>query len=214
MTEPIYPEMPQHGLVVLIGPSGAGKSTLARTWPASQVLSLDAPREVVSDDFSIKFSSLSRRTSKTVLLCEPGGGAVWRRLATVVVGSAFTMSGSQRPSPPPAPMGYEGANRCARRARRPRDGRRLPYRTRRTPVPCAVQLVHRRCAGGPTSCAPSATRGAPSGTLRSPITPPEARRPPTGRSRRTVETASLPAPNPDHCLGRFYQVRGPGPGSL
>jgi predicted kinase len=50
MTELIYPEMPEHSLVVLIGPSGAGKSTVARTWPASQVLSLDALREVVSDD--------------------------------------------------------------------------------------------------------------------------------------------------------------------
>ncbi|MFJ1804505.1 AAA family ATPase [Streptomyces sp. NPDC088180] len=42
--------MPEHSLVVLIGPSGAGKSTIARTWPASQVLSLDALREVVSDN--------------------------------------------------------------------------------------------------------------------------------------------------------------------
>ncbi|MFI2318386.1 ATP/GTP-binding protein [Streptomyces sp. CB00072] len=50
MTELIYPEMPKHSLVVLIGPSGAGKSTIARTWPASQILSLDALREVVSDD--------------------------------------------------------------------------------------------------------------------------------------------------------------------
>ncbi|MBL3806107.1 ATP/GTP-binding protein [Streptomyces sp. TSRI0384-2] len=39
-----------HSLVVLIGPSGAGKSTFARTWPASQVLSLDALREAVADD--------------------------------------------------------------------------------------------------------------------------------------------------------------------
>ncbi|MEW2497561.1 ATP-binding protein [Streptomyces nodosus] len=50
MTELIYPEMPEHSVVVLIGPSGAGKSTIARTWPASQVLSLDALRETVSDD--------------------------------------------------------------------------------------------------------------------------------------------------------------------
>lgn len=54
MPEPIYPPMPEHSLVVLIGPSGAGKSTIARTWPASQVLSLDALREVVSDDFPVK----------------------------------------------------------------------------------------------------------------------------------------------------------------
>ncbi|MER7042736.1 ATP-binding protein [Streptomyces microflavus] len=51
MTELIcYPPMPEQSLVVLIGASGAGKSTLARTWPASQVLSLDALREVISDD--------------------------------------------------------------------------------------------------------------------------------------------------------------------
>ncbi|MEU1128362.1 ATP-binding protein [Streptomyces sp. NPDC005900] len=51
MTElPCYPPMPEHSLMVLIGASGAGKSTLARTWPASQVLSLDALREAVSDD--------------------------------------------------------------------------------------------------------------------------------------------------------------------
>uniref|UniRef100_UPI002F918BD8 ATP-binding protein n=1 Tax=Streptomyces sp. NBC_01562 TaxID=2975879 RepID=UPI002F918BD8 len=36
--------------MVLIGASGAGKSTLAGTWPASQVLSLDALRGAVSDD--------------------------------------------------------------------------------------------------------------------------------------------------------------------
>ncbi|WP_331762374.1 ATP-binding protein (plasmid) [Streptomyces sp. NBC_01527] len=45
-----YPELPKKGLVVLIGASGAGKSVLASTWPATQVLSLDALRGVVSDD--------------------------------------------------------------------------------------------------------------------------------------------------------------------
>jgi predicted kinase len=50
MTELVYPPLPEHSLVVLIGPSGAGKSTIANTWPASQVLSLDALRETVSDD--------------------------------------------------------------------------------------------------------------------------------------------------------------------
>lgn len=48
----------ENALVVLIGPSGAGKSTLAGTWPASQVLSLDALRGAVSDDFSVKSSVL------------------------------------------------------------------------------------------------------------------------------------------------------------
>lgn len=43
-------ELAQSAAVVLIGPSGAGKSTLAGTWPATQVLSLDALRGQVSDD--------------------------------------------------------------------------------------------------------------------------------------------------------------------
>ncbi|MCX4919924.1 ATP-binding protein [Streptomyces sp. NBC_00687] len=42
--------LPENSLVVLIGASGAGKSTLASTWPASQVLSLDDLRGIVSDD--------------------------------------------------------------------------------------------------------------------------------------------------------------------
>ncbi|MER5781272.1 ATP-binding protein [Streptomyces mobaraensis] len=50
MTSVLYPDLPENGLIVLIGASGAGKSTLARTWPASQVLSLDGLREMVSDD--------------------------------------------------------------------------------------------------------------------------------------------------------------------
>ncbi|WP_328884683.1 ATP-binding protein [Streptomyces sp. NBC_00299] len=50
MTSVLYPELPENGLIVLIGASGAGKSTLARTWPASQILSLDGLRGVVSDD--------------------------------------------------------------------------------------------------------------------------------------------------------------------
>ncbi|MFB7781886.1 AAA family ATPase [Streptomyces vinaceus] len=50
MTSPTFPYLPESCLVVLIGASGAGKSTLASTWPASQVLSLDALRETVSDD--------------------------------------------------------------------------------------------------------------------------------------------------------------------
>lgn len=44
------PEFPDAALVVLIGPSGAGKSTLAASWPATQVLSLDGLRGMVSDD--------------------------------------------------------------------------------------------------------------------------------------------------------------------
>ncbi|WP_331752136.1 ATP-binding protein [Streptomyces sp. NBC_00829] len=50
MTAPTYPDLPESCLVVLIGASGAGKSTIAGTWPASQVLSLDAMREAVSGD--------------------------------------------------------------------------------------------------------------------------------------------------------------------
>jgi predicted kinase len=50
MTPPLYTDLPENGLIVLIGASGAGKSTLAGTWPASQVLSLDGLRGSVSDD--------------------------------------------------------------------------------------------------------------------------------------------------------------------
>ncbi|WP_225828923.1 ATP-binding protein [Streptomyces naphthomycinicus] len=50
MTSVLYPDLPENGLIVLIGASGAGKSTLARTWPASQVLSLDGLRGMVGDD--------------------------------------------------------------------------------------------------------------------------------------------------------------------
>lgn len=50
MTSVLYPDLPENGLIVLIGASGVGKSTLARTWPASQVLSLDQLRGTVSDD--------------------------------------------------------------------------------------------------------------------------------------------------------------------
>ncbi|GAA2524401.1 ATP-binding protein [Streptomyces longisporus] len=47
---PLYPQLPENALIVLIGASGAGKTTLARTWPAFQVLSLDTLRGWVSDD--------------------------------------------------------------------------------------------------------------------------------------------------------------------
>lgn len=52
MTSPwqMQQDLPENALTVLIGASGAGKSTLARTWPASQVLSLDGLRGTVSDD--------------------------------------------------------------------------------------------------------------------------------------------------------------------
>ncbi|MEE1943048.1 ATP-binding protein [Streptomyces sp. TRM 70361] len=50
MTAPLSPHLPERCLVVLIGASGAGKSTLAATWPATQVLSLDALRGTISDN--------------------------------------------------------------------------------------------------------------------------------------------------------------------
>ncbi|MFJ6486443.1 hypothetical protein [Streptomyces sp. NPDC091682] len=59
MTSVLYPNLPEDALVVLIGASDAGESTLARTWPASQLLSLDTLRGTVSDDFSVKFSVLN-----------------------------------------------------------------------------------------------------------------------------------------------------------
>jgi predicted kinase len=50
MTVSLYPDLPEHALLVLIGPSGAGKSTLASTWPPTQVVSLDTLRGVMSDN--------------------------------------------------------------------------------------------------------------------------------------------------------------------
>ncbi len=59
MTTLLYPGLPENALWVLIGASGAGKCTPAATWPATQVLSLDALRGTVSDDFFVKFSMLT-----------------------------------------------------------------------------------------------------------------------------------------------------------
>lgn len=44
------PATTEPALVVLLGVAGAGKSTIAAQWRPSQVLSLDAYRELVSDD--------------------------------------------------------------------------------------------------------------------------------------------------------------------
>lgn len=44
------PMTAEPALVVLIGVAGAGKSTIAKRWRPSQVLSLDAYRELVADD--------------------------------------------------------------------------------------------------------------------------------------------------------------------
>ncbi|MGW3060638.1 AAA family ATPase [Streptomyces goshikiensis] len=41
--------IPDPALIVMIGASGSGKSTLASSWPATQVLELDAFRAMVSD---------------------------------------------------------------------------------------------------------------------------------------------------------------------
>ncbi|MYU00017.1 AAA family ATPase [Streptomyces sp. SID8350] len=72
--------MPQHSLVVLIGASGAGKSTLAATWPASQVLSLDALREAVSDDAGDQGATVDAVAALGLLL----EARMRRRLFTVV----------------------------------------------------------------------------------------------------------------------------------
>ncbi|MDQ1013384.1 putative kinase [Streptomyces sp. V4I23] len=88
MTELIYPQMPEHSLVVLIGPSGAGKSTIARTWPASQVLSLDALREVVSDDAGDQDATGDAVAALHLLL----EARMRRRLFTVVDATNVTRS--------------------------------------------------------------------------------------------------------------------------
>ncbi|MEU9594391.1 ATP-binding protein [Streptomyces sp. NPDC048193] len=88
MTELIYPQMPEHSLVVLIGPSGAGKSTIARTWPASQVLSLDALRETVSDDAGDQDATGDAVAALHLLL----EARMRRRLFTVVDATNVTRS--------------------------------------------------------------------------------------------------------------------------
>lgn len=88
MTELIYPEMPEHSLVVLIGPSGAGKSTIAATWPASQVLSSDALREVVSDDAGDQDATGDAVAALHLLL----EARMRRRLFTVVDATNVTRS--------------------------------------------------------------------------------------------------------------------------
>lgn len=87
-TPTFYPEMPEHSLVVLIGPSGAGKSTLASTWPASQVLSLDALREVVSDDAGDQDATGDAVAALHLLL----EARMRRRLFTVVDATNVTRS--------------------------------------------------------------------------------------------------------------------------
>ncbi|QIB49511.1 ATP-binding protein [Streptomyces aureoverticillatus] len=46
--QPLDTTIPDPALIVMIGASGSGKTTLARTWPATQVLELDAFRAMVS----------------------------------------------------------------------------------------------------------------------------------------------------------------------
>ncbi|MER7235264.1 ATP-binding protein [Streptomyces olivaceus] len=81
---PPYPEMPEHSLVVLIGPSGAGKSTIANSWPASQVLSLDALREVVADDAGDQGATGDAVAALHLLLLLLLEARMRRRLFTVV----------------------------------------------------------------------------------------------------------------------------------
>ncbi|MFD9396493.1 hypothetical protein ACFWBB_38860 [Streptomyces sp. NPDC060000] len=64
---------------------GGPKTTIANTWPASQVLSLDALRETVSDDFSVKFSvlkelALHSRRMGWVAECCPGRAERFKRI--------------------------------------------------------------------------------------------------------------------------------------
>ncbi|WP_432038670.1 AAA family ATPase [Streptomyces cucumeris] len=65
---PLDTTIPDPALIVLIGAAGSGKSTLARTWPATQVLELDAFRAMVSDCAGDQSATLSAATiMRTVL---------------------------------------------------------------------------------------------------------------------------------------------------
>ncbi|WP_331737316.1 ATP-binding protein (plasmid) [Streptomyces sp. NBC_00984] len=48
--QPLDTTIPDPALIVMIGASGSGKSTLASSWPATQVLELDAFRAMIADD--------------------------------------------------------------------------------------------------------------------------------------------------------------------
>ncbi|CAM5293756.1 ATP/GTP-binding protein [Streptomyces spiroverticillatus] len=126
----LCPQIPEHSLVVLIGPSGAGKTTLARTWPASQVLSLDALRETVSDDAGDQDATGDAVAALHLLL----EARMRRRLFTVIDATNVTQTAREpllaaarrHDMTPVAVMVTAPGTVCVERQKSRRPNRRVP----------------------------------------------------------------------------------------
>ncbi|GAA2417955.1 AAA family ATPase [Streptomyces mauvecolor] len=79
-TQSLDTTTPDPALIVMIGASGSGKTTLASTWPATQVLELDAFRAMVSDDAGDQ----SATPAAVSLLHTALAARLARRLTTVI----------------------------------------------------------------------------------------------------------------------------------
>ncbi|MFE6985833.1 AAA family ATPase [Streptomyces griseus] len=78
--QPLDTTIPDPSLIVMIGASGSGKSTLASSWPATQVLELDAFRAMVSDSAGDQSSTEAAVTVMHAALT----ARMARRLTTVI----------------------------------------------------------------------------------------------------------------------------------
>ncbi|MET9535550.1 ATP-binding protein [Streptomyces sp. NPDC006649] len=78
--QPLDTTVPDPALIVMIGASGSGKSTLASSWPATQVLELDAFRAMVSDQAGDQSSTEAAVTVMHAAL----KARMARRLTTVI----------------------------------------------------------------------------------------------------------------------------------
>lgn len=152
MTSVLYPDLPENGLIVLIGASGAGKSTLARTWPASQVLSLDALRGTVSDDFGDQ-SATGDAVDVLKLILER---RMARKLNTVIdatnveqsVRVELVMSAKRHGMPTVAVIVATSLNLCLERQGSRPDNRRVPEDVVRAQHQAMVHSHQRLAAEG------------------------------------------------------------------
>ncbi|WP_030704941.1 MULTISPECIES: AAA family ATPase [unclassified Streptomyces] len=99
MTTPLH--LPADALCALIGPPGSGKTTFARQhFTPTQVLSSDFCRALVADDFSVKFSVLSRTGAEgsvtSALSLREKPQPLSARYSSALGGSIGRMTGGQR----------------------------------------------------------------------------------------------------------------------
>ncbi|HBF79353.1 MAG TPA: ATP/GTP-binding protein [Streptomyces sp.] len=78
--QPLDTTIPDPALIVMIGASGSGKTTLANSWPATQVLELDAFRAMVSDQAGDQLATEAAVTVMHAAL----NARMARRLTTVI----------------------------------------------------------------------------------------------------------------------------------